>query len=287
MNCVAGGSGLNTATHLNSLLRHFSFTDMIKDVQSINVSLHSALNESDDYGRLLLNHAFEQGFQFINCRKGYRRLTDNDNDDSVTGCDYNTGSSNSVVRNGHDSEAINSAPELSTGHCIVIVSQGDRSFMTHLGVMGNFSASDIRTDELVNMYYKKEQGEEPPLSHHRHIHVAGYYNIPGFFNGNLKEKLEFVRAKRSELNDNSSGKWMATTTMSLVPQHDATNEWDGGLLDLLPGIDFLILSSVEAKHISETNRVSLDGEEENSDLFWTSYKLTAMAQFFVEKSAHT
>ena len=36
-----------------------------------------------------------------------------------------------------------------------------------------------------------------------------------------------------------------------MPQHDATGAWDGGLLDLLPLVDFLILSEVEAAYITK------------------------------------
>lgn len=40
-------------------------------------------------------------------------------------------------------------------------------------------------------------------------------------------------------------------TISLVPQHDATNVWDGGLLNILSYIDFLVLNEVETKNITK------------------------------------
>mmetsp|Transcript_24877 Transcript_24877/g.35648 ORF Transcript_24877/g.35648 Transcript_24877/m.35648 type:complete len:93 (-) Transcript_24877:594-872(-) len=39
--------------------------------------------------------------------------------------------------------------------------------------------------------------------------------------------------------------FIKTMTTSLVPQFDATNQWDGQLLDLLPCIDFLILTNTK------------------------------------------
>jgi hypothetical protein len=71
--------------------------------------------------------------------------------------------------------------------------------------------------------------------HHSLTHVA---NIA--WNGALQEKLFRIRAERAAL------PCQTTTTISLLPQNDATEQWDGGLLHLLPLLDFLILNELEA-----------------------------------------
>lgn len=149
------------------------------------VYLHTVLNPDDHYGQLLLGHADEHGFPIINCRK---------------------------ERN-----------NLSTGHCIAIVSGGERSFMTHQGCVGEFTADDISVDKIVS-------GKGVV-----HFHIAGYYNIPGFF-GQLEKVVQKIRKA-------------ASATVSLVTQHDATRVWDGGFDSLLPLLDFAIMNDLEAKNI--------------------------------------
>jgi sugar/nucleoside kinase (ribokinase family) len=129
-----------------------------------------------------------------------------------------------------------------TGHCAVIVSNGDRSFMTHLGCIEDFRGVDILTDLPLYGYGRvKEIDSVSTIAHyHQHVHVAGYYNIGGFWNGELACKLAEMKAKASR-----------KVTISLVPQQDATNSWDGGLLDVLKYVDFLILSEIEAHHITK------------------------------------
>jgi sugar/nucleoside kinase (ribokinase family) len=129
-----------------------------------------------------------------------------------------------------------------TGHCAVIVSNGDRSFMTHLGCIEDFRGVDILTDLPLYGYGRvKEIDSESTIAHyHQHVHVAGYYNIGGFWNGELSCKLAEMKAKATR-----------KITISLVPQQDATNSYDGGLLDVLKYVDFLILSEIEAKYITK------------------------------------
>ena len=66
---VAGGSGLNTATHLSSLASRRRAGDGGAAAVVDSISLHTVLNESDDYGRLLSSHANEHGFAVVNCRR--------------------------------------------------------------------------------------------------------------------------------------------------------------------------------------------------------------------------
>mmetsp|Transcript_22792 Transcript_22792/g.27881 ORF Transcript_22792/g.27881 Transcript_22792/m.27881 type:complete len:98 (-) Transcript_22792:421-714(-) len=41
--------------------------------------------------------------------------------------------------------------------------------------------------------------------HRQHIHIAGYYNIEGFWDRKLKKVLNSVRAMRSETNSSNPG----------------------------------------------------------------------------------
>ena len=207
MTTVAGGSGLNTATHLSSLINHFGIDD---DTSSFQVNLQTVINENDQYGKLLASHARQHGFNLLN-----RRVSD------FPSCFF--GTEESTIQSGGKS----------TGHCAVIVAKGERSFMTHLGCIEDFRGSHI-IDESINGYDLQ------------HLHVSGYYNIQGFWDGELKSKLAEFKQRNKHV------------TVSLVPQHDATEKWDGGLLDVLEHVDFLILSEVEAKCISKYHHDSAD-----------------------------
>jgi sugar/nucleoside kinase (ribokinase family) len=185
---MAGGSAVNTTTHLSSLLRHF-FHHV-----PVELKLHTCINPNDDHGKLLLDHATGHNLTIVNCRQ----------EDSA----YQA-----------------------TGHCVVIVTKDDRSFLTHQGCIQEFHPRYLDVATFVES------------SHNEHIHVAGYYNLVQFWNGSLKHTLTQIRQERKEASK--------STTISLVPQHDASGEWDGALLDLLPLVDFLILSQVEADGISK------------------------------------
>ena len=209
INTIAGGSGLNTATHLASLIRYFS-----EDNQTGNVSLQTVINENDRYGKIIIEHADRNNFKLFN-----RRVA------NVPNCFIGT------------SEVKKLAAEKSTGHCAVIVANNDRSFMTHLGCMEDFRASHIMKSNISSE------------CKHQHIHIAGYFNIPGFWEGELATQMKLIK-------DDMEGKGKEITT-SLVTQHDATGIWDGGLDEVLKYIDFLILSENEARSIAgcvaETN----------------------------------
>lgn len=161
--------------------------------QASDIVIQTVLNPNDDNGRILLDHLSKHGLNLINCRP----------------------------------EDSNSA----TGHCVVVVSSNDRSFMTHRGCVGEFAAHQIKVEPLVD------------VTGDLHVHVAGFFNMPGFWNGQLLEQLEQVRSIRRQRG--------AKTVVSLVTQNDATDEWNGGLPDLIPFLDFLFLNEVEATRIAE------------------------------------
>lgn len=190
--CYAGGSSVNTATHLKALITNFTAAPKPE------VVLHTVLNPEDQYGQMLMDHTTKHGIPVDNRKR--------EGDTSTT------------------------------GHCIAIVSGGERSFMTHQGVVENFTADDLDVEEFAS------------TPTHLHLHLAGFYNIPGFWNGTLKRKLEAVREKRKERFPDKN------TTISLVTQHDATKEWDGGLSDLFPLLDFVLMNDLEARSIIKSGR---------------------------------
>lgn len=268
---VAGGSGLNTATHLRAIVRDFgvwnnsdvgaaaaasSIVDTRGNTENektemkpsgsntcLEVELQTVLNESDFHGKILMEHAASHGVCLVN------RLPPS----STAG----------------------------TGHCAVMVSRGERSFLTHRGCVEEFDASLIDRERIVDSALTLKGGERTKR-HHRHIHIAGYYNLPGFWDGELSAVLLSVLEGRKGVGAGFS----ATTTVSLVPQHDATEEWDGGILEVLPLVDFLILSELEAQSIflhHQDAKDTCDGaNDENS-----KGSLDQMAHFFHSVSPST
>lgn len=186
---MAGGSAVNSATHLAALERG----DATNGTRPVIV--HSVIQPNDEYGKLMLNHMKMHGIPFINCL--------NEKIDTTTA---------------------------STGHCIVIVTNNERSFMTHPGVVEGFTANCVQFGTMAQ--------EIGPI----HVHIAGFYNIRGFWSGALLEHIQRIRQVREQL-----------TCVSLVTQHDATGEWNGGLLELLPLLDFVFMNELEANHITKLN----------------------------------
>ena len=251
---VPGGSGLNTATHLSSLLCNFLTNNDTSDKtdHTSNINLQTVINENDEYGKLLSNHCQKHNIRLIN-----RRVS------NTPACFFGT---NESMQSNNEAT--------STGHCAVIVSKGERSFMTHLGTIGEFEGEHILTNfrDLDNM------NTTSTTSVHQHAHIAGYFNITGFWDGNLKSKLEEMHKANQNM------------TISLVPQHDATEKWDGGVLDLLEHIDFLILSEVEAKGISKYYNTSDNTSQ--SDLldhiasFFKAYKVNVIVTLGSKGAVH-
>jgi len=107
-----------------------------------------------------------------------------------------------------------------TGACLVLTGASDRAFVTHRGVVSTLCLDRLNKDELLQA---------------GHVHIAGYYNCPGLWCG-LVELLQEVKARGN--------------TVSLCPQWDAHEIW-GGLDELYPFLDLLILNEVEAQNISK------------------------------------
>lgn len=155
-----------------------------------DIELQTVLNESDSHGKLILEHCHRHGISLVN---------------------------NSTLDNNKSS----------TAHCVVLVSNNERSFLTHLGSLEQYKASDIKIT--------------PHTTNETHyIHIAGYYNIPGFWNGALKQTIQNMRKQHEN-----------QIIVSLVTQYDATECWDGQLIDLLQEVDVLILNEIEANSVTK------------------------------------
>lgn len=230
---MAGGSGINTCTQLRFLLNHFAITDVCHndDDDGWNLELQTVLNPNDEHGQMLINHAKKHNFDLITCPYSPPTKTSSETDDE----------------NENNSK-------IATPHVIVLVSPGERSFIAHLGCVEHFHAQNIQIDRLVHPSSTVPTKAHSDLQqHHLHMHIAGYYNIPGFWNNQLKDQLLHIISERQ--------KRQYTTTISLTPQYDSLQEWDGQILSLLECIDFLILSEEEAIEISKINYQSKNESE--------------------------
>jgi sugar/nucleoside kinase (ribokinase family) len=118
--------------------------------------------------------------------------------------------------------------------------------------VGNFNAHHIDVESIIST----------PTN--VHLHIAGFYNIPGFWDGQLKTKLELIREQRKLRHPDKN------TTISLVTQHDATKVWDGGLKEIIPLLDFVIMNDLEARSITKRGG-HVPGDYEHEHLCWADY----------------
>jgi len=126
-----------------------------------------------------------------------------------------------------------------TGHCVAIVAGQERSFMTYRGCVDNFDAHNLDTQRIIN-------GNNN--IHHVHLHIAGFFNLSNFQHGKITQQIQLIKKQRQELYPSSR------TIVSMVPQHDATKLWDGGIDELIPCLDFLIMNDLEALHIMQQGK---------------------------------
>jgi sugar/nucleoside kinase (ribokinase family) len=254
----AGGSTINTATHLSMLVRSKlniqrrlsgedeATADALENGESIrsqdSVVVQTMLNPNDEYGQILLRHASSHELKIINCCS----RPDASEVSEEIGCD--TSMSNGF-RSGSNSISIsNSSP-----HCVVMVSGLERSFMSHRGCSTSFTAWDLQLNNMVQT--------NGPV----HLHVAGFFCTPGFAEQSLREQLVQLKATRSRRWPNQP------TIVSLVTQFDVSEKWDGGLVqDIIPLLSVMIMNELEAGKIIAHNSVSDDAQfstiQENGDI---------------------
>lgn len=222
---TAGGSTLNTATHLRELQRHLDI-----DHQPSQVVVQTVLNPNDEYGVLLQRHADKHDIQVVNC------FTVDPNDPTMG---------------------------KATPHCVVIVAEGDRTFMTHRGCAAKFTGLDLQLQDLVEY--------DGPVA----LHVAGLYCTPGFGDGSLRDQIVRLHKERAQ-------RWPHPTIVSLVTQFDVQKRWEGGLDDLVPHLQFLIMNELEANNIVHRTKGHASSVDATAD-----YSLQDYIFFFSSLSSET
>jgi sugar/nucleoside kinase (ribokinase family) len=224
MTARAGGSPINTATHLTTLLQHERREDnddsrFVGDRRASvavpgqqRISIQTCFNPHDAMGRILMDHADE--FQLVLVNDWLLVDVEDDSDDGD-----------------HRNRRSSSTKNTSTPHCIVMVTGSDRSFLTHRGCGVGWTV-DATTS------WPSDYG---------YLHIAGYYCTPEFAKDKRLAKL--LRQYRQQ---QQQPKDIGKTIISLVTQYDATNQWDGGLVDdVIPLLDILIMNEVEANSVME------------------------------------
>lgn len=116
-----------------------------------------------------------------------------------------------------------------TGTCIVFSSDDDRSFVSEGGAQND-------SFPVLGHFITDEEDMFRPLQYENLIHISGFYNIESFVSGALLSPLRTL----STFN----------TVISLNPQHDARNKWDG-LDNILPHLTFLFVNEEELISIAK------------------------------------
>jgi sugar/nucleoside kinase (ribokinase family) len=126
----------------------------------------------------------------------------------------------SVAELGVDVSGVVVDGETPTGISVVLVRGDDRAILTALGTIPALSGGLVDFELLRSA---------------RHVHVSSYF---------LQERL------REELPALVADVKSAGATVSVDPNWDPREEWDGGLLELLHDIDLLFANAEEARRIA-------------------------------------
>lgn len=117
--------------------------------------------------------------------------------------------------------------DVPTGFTVVVSRGQDRAILTHLGAIERLVADHLPA---------------ALLSAARHVHISSYFLLRGL-RPQLPDLLQRLRA--------------AGTTISLDTNWDPTQDWDGGLRNVLPLVDVFLPNAAEARAIAGTT----DAEE--------------------------
>jgi len=107
-----------------------------------------------------------------------------------------------------------------TGICVSMSFPEEYAMMSYPGVRDTFRAEDVDLDYVRTA---------------RHLHLSGYYLLPAMQAG---APGLFRRAKAAGM------------STSLDPDHDSSGVWDGGIRQVLPGVDFFFPNQHEALSIA-------------------------------------
>jgi ribokinase len=118
-----------------------------------------------------------------------------------------------------------------TGFSVILSHGDDRAILTHVGTI----------DQLRREYLPLEK-----LTSARHVHLSSYFLQPGLAR-DLPQLVDGLRA--------------AGTTVSLDPNWDPAENWDGGLRSLIDNVDVFLPNAAEARLIAgvpETTAAALE-----------------------------
>ena len=130
-----------------------------------------------------------------------------------------------LARRGVDLSTVIVDESLSTGLTVILSRGGDRAILTFLGAI---NALDARVVDLA------------VLRDARHVHVSSYY-----LQVTLQATLQPLLVAARE----------GGASISLDPNWDPDETWDGGLLALLPLLDYLFVNEQEARLIGRADDV--------------------------------
>ncbi len=116
-------------------------------------------------------------------------------------------------------------PELATGITVSLSGARDRAFVTYVGTIDSLEGGDVPRELL---------------GRSRHMHVASY-----FLQTRLQPGLPELVAAAHEVE----------TPVSLDTGFDPDEDWDSGLLALLPEVDIFMPNEIEAQAIAEAPTV--------------------------------
>lgn len=130
-----------------------------------------------------------------------------------------------VAERGVDVSGLVVDGEQSTGISIVLVRGDDRAILTALGTIPGLSAEAV-DDELLRAA--------------RHVHVSSF-----FLQRRLRDELPAALGEAKS----------AGATVSIDPNWDPREEWDGGLLEALSSADLLFVNGEEVRRIAGEDQV--------------------------------
>jgi sugar/nucleoside kinase (ribokinase family) len=111
-------------------------------------------------------------------------------------------------------------PKRPTGVTVVLSRPDDRAMLTAAGTIAGLAGDAVNRDLLRDV---------------RHVHVSSYF-LQDALRPDLPELLGEARA--------------AGATTSVDPNWDPAQDWDAGLLSLLPAVDIFLPNSAEARNIT-------------------------------------
>lgn len=133
----------------------------------------------------------------------------------------------SLVERGVDVSGITVGEARPTGVSVVLVRGQDRAILTAAGAIAELSAALVDSTTLESA---------------RHVHVSSFF---------------LQRSLRADVPRLFADARAAGATTSIDPNWDPGEEWDGGLLEALPGTDILLVNGEEAKRIAGEDDVEV------------------------------